>query len=92
MQRWRLIRNIALALVLLGAPARLNAQPPANKDTATNPTPTAGALKAQAPQQMQSGKPKQPALEPLSRQIIQRLERRGYPAPRPRKRSSILHF
>ena len=58
MQRWRFIRNVTFALVLLGAPAWLNAQEPAKKDTATNPAPAA-ALKTQPPAEMQPGKPQQ---------------------------------
>ena len=34
MQRWRFIRYVTFALVLLGAPAWLNAQEPAKKDAA----------------------------------------------------------
>jgi K(+)-stimulated pyrophosphate-energized sodium pump len=49
MQRWRIIRYGALALVLLGAPAWLNAQEPAKKDTPSNPIPAAAAEKLQPP-------------------------------------------
>ena len=48
MQRWRFVRNVTLALALLGVPAWLNAQEPATKDT-LKPAPTAAAKEAQQP-------------------------------------------
>ena len=49
MQRWRLIRSVTLALVLLGLPGWLNAQEPEKKGAAQPPAPSAAAEKTQSP-------------------------------------------
>ena len=49
MRRWRFIKYFMVALVLSGAPARLNAQEPAKKDTPPGAAPAAAAEKAQPP-------------------------------------------